>query len=260
MRSSDAKFSRRHKAYRQEIINGALKIVSAIYPVMSDLLPLVAAALNDKVAGEAHEEISGLRRDLEVSRSLEIVRANGNDDVEDEDEATVVYASASFLQNGCYDSFFPEGWQVDFVRGSATCRLSDLRDCVLCGGGFPLASFNDRLGGACIRGCVSSSDPDGDNAKAVSLRFCSSSIWVDILVHGWLRDDWEAMIEAEGVDEKDWASFLVETVASEYPEATVEFLSTNFWAKTIHGALKRLLPPRPRFESLAERDDERDTE
>jgi hypothetical protein len=255
MRSSDAKFSRRHKAYGQEIINGALKIVSAIYPVMSDLLPLVAAALNDKVAGEAHEEIIGLRRDLEVSRSLEIVRANGND----EDEATVVYASAQFL-SGRY-SRNPDLWQVDFVRGSSTCRLSDLSDCVLCvGGGFPLASLGDGLGNhASFRGYAPSADKDGDNAKAVSF-VCPNSICVKVLVHGWPRHDWEFMIEVFGVAPEDMVSLLVESIASDYPEATVEFVSTSFLAKTIHGALKRLLPPRRRLELQAERDDERDTD
>jgi hypothetical protein len=52
---------------------------------------------------------------------------------------------------------------------------------------------------------------------------------------------------------------LVETVAVHHPDATVEFLDVSFKASNVHGAFKRLLPPRRREQlRVVRRDAERD--
>lgn len=219
---------------------------------MSDLLPLVAAALNDKVAFEAHEELVELRKQLELSRSVEIIRA-----ADDENEEVVVYASAQF-QDGKY-SDNPNLWQVDLERrGEMNCRLADLRDCRICvGGGFPLDSLDDQLDNRAIyEGFLDPDGIDSDNAKAVRFCFCPNALWLTVVVHGWPREAWEAVIET---DPEDVIRFLVETVAAQYPETTVEFKAVSFVVGTIQGALKRLLPPKRKEEVRAERD-ERDAE
>ena len=63
---------------------------------MSDLLPLVAAALQDNVAVEAAKEISALRKEREDAHKVEVLRARNNGNDEDEDDPVVVYASAPF--------------------------------------------------------------------------------------------------------------------------------------------------------------------
>jgi len=226
---------------------------------MSDLLPLVVATLRDRVAVDAAEEIANLKRQLAVSRSVEILRAAG--DGEEDDEA-VVYASAQFL-DGQY-SFNPNLWQVDFVQRlddddetTTTCRLADLRGCRICvGGGITLDSLDDELANrATYDGFFDpDDDADGDNSKAVKFCFCPNTLWLTIVVHGWPREEWEAVIAADNVNPDDVMSFLVETVASDHPEATVEFKDICFTVRTVHGALKRLLPQQRREEVRAERD------
>ena len=51
--------------------------------------------------------------------------------------------------------------------------------------------------------------------------------------------------------------YLVDTVATQHPDATVEFSDMAFVSKSIHGALKRLLPPKRVKEVRAEREENR---
>jgi len=230
---------------------------------MSDLLPLVLAAVNDKAAADAQEEISELRKQLQVSRSVEIIRAAARDDDDDagdeDDDEVVVYASAQF-QDGKY-ARNPNLWQVDLkTNEEATCRLADLRRCRLCvGGGFPLESLDDNFGNR--EDYEAFFDPDEesdtDNSKAVS--FCIHSLWLTLVVHGWPRAEWEAVIEADDLARDSIIEFLVETVAVNYPEATLEFKDVSFVVRSIPAALKRLLPLKRKKEVETERD-ERNTE
>ena len=219
---------------------------------MSDLLPLVVAALNDNIAVQAQEEITKLREELDLSQSVEIVRA-----ADDEDEPVVVYASGLF-QKGEYDASNPNLWQVDLESNEKTprCRLADLRDCIICvGGGFQLESLDDELRNrAGYEGFFDADECDGDNAKAVSFCFCPNTLWLTVLVHGWPREEWEAVVEGDRIDPEEVISFLVETVASRHPETTVEFKDISFTVKSINRALARLLPPRRKEEVRAERD------
>ena len=97
---------------------------------MSDLLPLVAAALQDNVAVEATKEITALRKEREDAHRVEVLRAKNNGADEDEDDPVVVYASAPF-ESGEY-GHNTNLWHMDLQNADgdgATCKLTDLRDC-----------------------------------------------------------------------------------------------------------------------------------
>ena len=104
---------------------------------ISDLLPLVAVALNDQAAADAARELAIAREERDRSHRVEVLRAIDNGDGEDEDDETVVYASALF-EDGRYHGN-PNLWDVTLEENSSNiCRLADLRDCHICvGGGFP---------------------------------------------------------------------------------------------------------------------------
>ena len=93
----------------------------------------------------------------------------------------------------------------------------------------------------------------GDTCE-VSFCFSPHSTWLTIWIHGWPRDEWEAFMQANENHPDDINDFLVDDIADQYPEATVEFKKVTFVARSIHGALKRLLPPRRREEARADRD------
>ena len=217
---------------------------------MSDLLPLIATVLKDKVAIEAREEIDGLKRD--IARSVEIVRAQRED--ENEDSEVVVYASGQF-QDGKYGGN-ANLWQVDLksAAGQASCRLVDLRECLLCvGGGFLLESLNDQQSNrAHYEGFLDRYDHDSDTSKTVSFCFCPNSTWLTIVVHGWPRESWQADVEEDTVYT---ITELVKIVGTKFPDATIEFLEVSFVSGNFHAALKRMLPPKRKTAVRAERDE-----
>ena len=93
-------------------------------------------------------------------------------------------------------------------------------------------------------------DGEGDTCE-VLLCFCPHSTWLNFFIHGWPQEEWERLLD-EGND--DLISFLVEDVAPWYPGATVEFTAVTFTVSSIHGALKRLLPPQRKEKVRADRD------
>ena len=113
----------------------------------SDLLPLVAAALNDQVAADAAKDLSTAREERDRSHKVEVLRSINNGEGEDEDGETIVYGSA-LIEDGRYHGN-PNLWDVTLEQNSSNiCRLADLRDCHICvGGGFPVASLDDTLQG-----------------------------------------------------------------------------------------------------------------
>ena len=224
---------------------------------ISDLLPLVAAALNDQVAADAAKDLATAREERDRSRRVEVLRSINNGRDEDEDGEAIVYGSALF-EDGQYSEINTNMWDVTLEQNSSNiCLLADLRDCHICvGGGFPVASLDDTLqNNAIFNGWIDGSEGD---ACFISFCFCPHSIWLTFLIHGWPRDEWErwerVIRESNNDNSQDFVSFLVEDVADEYPNATVEFKTVTFCAKSIHGALKRLLPPRRREEVRADRD------
>lgn len=217
---------------------------------MSDLLPLIVAALRDKVAADAQEEITQLRKDHDISHAVQVIRSKNDEDDENENDDVMVYASRQ-LEDGCYapdTHWFKVNLEQDKKN---TCRLADLREChVVIGGGFPIASLNDHLTNRQYL------DSDEDVA-GVHICFGPFTTWVNLSIRGVSRASFEAKIQiyAEDLEAGDIVKFLVETVGQEYPEATVEFKSVAFVALRIHGALKRLLPAKRREEVRADRDE-----
>jgi len=242
---------------------------------MSDLLPLVAAALQDNVAVEAAKEISALRKEREDAHKVEVLRAKNNGNDEDEDDPVVVYASAPF-ESGEYGAN-TNLWQVTLQNADGdgtTCKLADLRDCHICvGGGFPVASLDDHLANSApLEGWLQNinaphrnpsrvpdegsevESPD-DGVCGVSICFCPHATWLMMWIRGWPREDWEAKIQADDLNPDEIIGYLVDEVAVRYPDAAVQFKDVSFVAKSIHGALKRLLPAEQNAEVRADRDE-----
>ncbi len=222
----------------------------------------MAVALNDKAAADAAKELATALKERDTAYRVEVLRARNNGDDEDENEETIVYASALF-EDGKYLPNNPNLWSIDLRQDDTfVCRLADLRDCHVCvGGGFPVASLDDQLPytagfQAFFDSDALSGDQEGDEIK-VSFCFCPHSIWLRVLIHGWPREEWEAVIRDDNVGPDDTMEFLVDTVATQYPDATVECSDMCFVAKSIHGALKRLLPPKRVKDVRAEREKHR---
>jgi len=163
-----------------------------------------------------------------------VLRAINNGEDEDEDGETIVYGCCLF-EDGQYGNN-TNLWDVTLKQSSNNvCRLADLRDCHICvGGGFPVASLDDNLANSAIfEGWIDGDESDegeesGDTCK-VSFCFSPHTIWLTLF-------------------------FLVEDVVAQYPDATVEFKNVIFVTGSIHGALKRLLPPKRKEEVRADRD------
>mmetsp|Transcript_9796 Transcript_9796/g.19885 ORF Transcript_9796/g.19885 Transcript_9796/m.19885 type:complete len:334 (-) Transcript_9796:1714-2715(-) len=227
---------------------------------ISDLLPLVAAALNDQAAADAAKELAVAREERDTSHKVEVLRAINDGDDENEDGETIVYGSALF-EDGQYASN-TNLWNVTLEQNSNNiCRLADLRDCHICvGGGFPMATLDDTdSSNPFFEGWINGEDRrqgiSGD-ACEVSFCFCPHTIWLVILIHGWPREAWEAVIQEDDYDQDDQhvVLFLVENVAEQYPDATVEFKKVTFAIRSIHGALKRLLSSKRKEVVRADRD------
>ena len=227
---------------------------------ISDLLPLVAAALNDKAAADAAKELAAAREERDIPRKVEVIRSLNNGGDEDEDGDIVVYASGMF-EDGQY-ARNTNLWDVTLEQNSSNiCRLADLRDCHICvGGGFPMATLDDTdSSNPFFEGWINGEDRrqgiSGD-ACEVSFCFCPHTIWLVILIHGWPREAWEAVIQEDDYDQDDQhvVHFLVENVAEQYPDATVEFKEVTFAIRSIHGALKRLLSSKRKEVVRADRD------
>lgn len=225
---------------------------------MSDLLPLVVAALRDKVSVDAQEEITQLRKDRNISHAVQVIRSKDDGDDENEDDDVIVYASGHF-DDGCYSdntNLFEVNMEQDAQN---TCRLADLRYChIVVGGGFPFATLsNTTRNGQYFEGWLTTqdlADENDENVVGVDICFCPYSTWLKLIIRNWPKASFTAKIQADDLEAADITYYLVETVAREYPEATVEFTSVAFVAKHIHGALKRLLPARRREEVRADRD------
>eukprot|EP00577_Skeletonema_sp_RCC1716_P018893 CAMPEP_0113438146 /NCGR_PEP_ID=MMETSP0013_2-20120614/37797_1 /TAXON_ID=2843 ORGANISM="Skeletonema costatum, Strain 1716" /NCGR_SAMPLE_ID=MMETSP0013_2 /ASSEMBLY_ACC=CAM_ASM_000158 /LENGTH=322 /DNA_ID=CAMNT_0000328855 /DNA_START=1 /DNA_END=969 /DNA_ORIENTATION=+ /assembly_acc=CAM_ASM_000158 len=225
---------------------------------MSDLLPLVAAALNDEAAADAAKELATAREERDTSHKVEVLRAiNDGDDKVYEDGETIVYGSALF-EDGQYHSRNEDDWKIQLNKSRNICRLEDLRDCQICvGGGIAIASLDELSNES--HGWVNGDetdhpDLDGD-ACSIKIEFCPQSTILTFFIRGWPEAEWKAVMEEEDAyAEHDIIPFLVENVAVQYPEAIVEFKSIKFSAKKIHGALKRLLPPKRKEQVRADRE------
>ena len=173
----------------------------------------------------------------------------------------MVYASAPFA-SGKYGRN-PNLWQVTLKQNtSTTCKLADLRDCHVCvGGGFPVASLNTRLPNAApFEGWLHTLNPSNEEGESLEdvvgghICFCPHATWLTIWIRGWPREEWEAKIRADDLGADEFVDYLADEVATQYPDATVEFKDVSFVTCSVYGALKRLLPASRKAEVRAERD------
>jgi len=208
---------------------------------MSDLLPLVATVLKDKVAVDAQNEITHLRDRLNLAQAVEIICTFPTNSNEGEDFR--VYASGSFV-DGNY-SGNPNLFQVDLKPQNYTCKLSELRGCQICvGGGFPVASLDDLdFDNPPFEVIIASIEDEDSDEKVFRLCFSPNTIWLEVVVKGWPKSAWQTLVE----EDPDWESgegvaYLVDQVSPKFPEATVEFTSVCFVAKNIQSTIKRLIP------------------
>eukprot|EP00986_Skeletonema_menzelii_P012818 scaffold7214_cov152-Skeletonema_menzelii.AAC.5 len=206
------------------------------------------------VAADAAKDLATARKERDMSHRVEVLRAINNGEDEDEDGETIVYGSALF-EDGQYHSN-KNLWDIALEQNSSNiCRLADLRDCHICaGGGFPVATLDDTLqNNAMFEGSIDDVS-EGDSCQ-VSFCFCPHATWLVFLIHGWPREEWETIMMERNADEtQHLVSFMVDDVAVQYPDATVEFKNVTFTVTSIHGALKRLLPPKRKEEVRADRD------
>ena len=234
---------------------------------MSDLLPLVAAALQDKVVLDASKEMAILREEREVAHIVEVLRSRNNGRDEGEDEPVVAFASAPF-ESGEYGAN-TNLWEIPLKSsGDAVCKLADLRDCHICvGGGFPVASLDDELPNNpfCQGWLYDINNPENgedvgethSDVVGVRISFTPHTIWLALWIRGWPQEEWEAQIQADDINDRHEGGivqFFVDEVASRFPDATVEFKEVSFVVKNIHGAMKRLLPKARKAEVRTERD------
>ena len=209
---------------------------------MSDLLPLVIAALREKTMVDTKEELDSLYKRVETSTSIEVIHEATNISGDDEEDI-VVYASGKF-ENGYFGNN-PNLWEVpiyDSKRPTKTCKLKDLEKCCVCvGGGFTIQSL---LSGD-SEGWLHSSEDD-----VIGINMCFGgyfTLWVHFTIDGWPKEEWEPLLQPppEGQelfpDPEEVIQYLVGTVARNHPEATARFETVSFVAKTIQGPLRRVL-------------------
>mmetsp|Transcript_9604 Transcript_9604/g.22549 ORF Transcript_9604/g.22549 Transcript_9604/m.22549 type:complete len:232 (+) Transcript_9604:494-1189(+) len=213
---------------------------------MSDLVPLVAATVKDKVVVDAQSEIAKLRNELKQLTAVEVIRAADDDSSSNK---VLVFSSASF-QDG---EIAREYWMVKLQPGVTPCRLSELRTCRLCvGGGIPMESFGNSGGdivGLLDRHVGEAWELDYDREeRIVHVRFSEkyrSGTFIKLVIKGWPREAIE-----EEFQTRDIIDYLVDSVAASFPEATVEFRQVLLRSCRIHGVAKRLLPPQQRYQTM----------
>lgn len=202
---------------------------------MSDLLPLVAAALRDKVVNDANDELINVKRELAQMRAVDVVRQVG-------DGQQQVVATAQ-MDHGKW-GVNPKFWEISFQQ-LAVCKLSELLDVkIYNGGGFPLHSlqeagdFDDMFE---FWGYFHP-DKDGDTSTSKTVYFRLSSLldnWLKIVVHGWPQESWINHCPTT----RDAPRHLVGSIARQFPHATVEYKTMLLSTEENERAIQRLVPP-----------------
>ena len=109
----------------------------------SDLLPLVAAALNDQVAADAAKDLATAREERDMPRRVEVLRSINDGEDEDEDGETIVYGSALF-EDGQYSEINTNMWEVKLEQNSSSiCLFRSERLSYLCWWGIS-CSYSQR--------------------------------------------------------------------------------------------------------------------
>jgi hypothetical protein len=182
---------------------------------MSDLAPFVAAVLYDKVLAETKQEVDRLSEQLQKSRAVQMISANGT-----------VYAEGQF-QEGCFN-VDSRVWIVRLHKELALCPLSDLTNVEIRIGGICKADFGAN---SIVRGTVT-----GDYIGGWGyVSFCFAGTGV-VCVEVFLSQlDGDIDIDAENM-----ASYLAQEVAVNHPLLSVSFGMVSFFTNTVQGAIQNL--------------------
>ena len=206
---------------------------------MSDLLPLVIAALREKTLVDTKEELDSLYKRVETSTSIEVIHEATNISGDDDEEDIVVCASGKF-EDGYFGNS-PNLWEVPLHdnkrRPTTTYKLKDLEKCCVCvGGGFTIQSLLSDVSEGWL-------DSGKDGTIGINLCFGGYfTLWVCFIVDGWPKEEWEPLLQGELFPEpEEVIQYLVGTVARNHPEATARFETVSFVATTIQGPLRRVL-------------------
>jgi len=213
---------------------------------MSDLLPLLTAALRDQCLVDVKEELDGLYKRFETSTSIEIIH---DAMCIPEDDDIAVYASGQF-ENGNF-GHGKNVWEVP-LKNIKSCKLKDIGKCDICvGGGFTIESFqrdDDR-----IRDCFLHQMDNGKIGCKVFFGGLPDSLsWygppdlmVFFTIEGWPREEWKPLtVVPQGelpMNPEEMIQYIMDTVAKNHPDATAQFEHVTFWARTIQGPLRRVL-------------------
>jgi len=203
---------------------------------MSDLLPLVIAALREKCLVDAKGELDDLHKRVDTSTSIEIIHDATNISKDVDSEGIVVYASGKFDDGAFYlTRNCATKWRVLLNNTNRPpCKLKDLGECNICvGGGVTIQSLRYEEDVLLVLG-------ERKDGKVVCVMAFGGYMapWFKFSIDGWPKEGWKPLIndEGEGIF-SDW-----ETAAKNYPEATVQFESISFRASDfIQGPLKRVL-------------------
>jgi len=252
---------------------------------MSDLLPLLAATLRDKVVLDAQAEIEALRsaaelvqivhspKDLQESTENTDVGNGGNEDREAEemgeeereeidDIETTVYASGN-IKDGFYSQSNDIYWEISFAT-KKTCLLRNLRHCrVYAGGGFEIASILDSEFPGYYQIVLDPDEEDGSDSKV--FRICFSfpeTMWLKFVIKDWptWRQEFDQIFEADNWDFEEGIfgiRYLCDHVAAETPDAKVEFQSIMMQPNALSPAMKLYIPREVRHQARSLRDERR---
>jgi hypothetical protein len=196
---------------------------------MSDLAPFVASVLYDRVLAETKQEVDHLSEQLQKTRAVQIISANGT-----------VYAEGQF-EDGSYGGN-PNLWLVNLPKQLASCPLSDLADVEICLGGICKADFSF---GSIVEGWVGTDGYTYVDGWAY-INFCfggAGNCWLWVKVGPFpSEEDFFAQLgrDTDMVDAEHMAPYLTRSVAAIHPELSVTFEKVIFFVSAVKGFIQNL--------------------
>jgi hypothetical protein len=193
---------------------------------MSDLAPFVAAVLYDKVLAETKQEVDRLSEQLQKSRAVQMISANGT-----------VYAEGQF-EEGCFNGD-SNLWMVRLHKQLAPCPLSDLTNVQICIGGICKADFGAS---SAVREAVAGeANRYIDGWGYINFSFVGTGF---LCVRVGPSPSEEVFLSQLGgdidIDEENMASYLAQEVAVNHPLLSVNFGMVFFLTNAVKGAIQNL--------------------
>lgn len=200
---------------------------------MSDLLPLVAEVLKDKVLTDTQKEIAGLQDQVQTFRAVEVIQELDNG-------AGIVLAAGDFSRGSFRRN--RHHWDIG-LKGKNKCRLSDLQKCsVTVGGGFPVATLNCHEHGRPRSQVEIHFDEESDMIE-VRFYFLPGKTWILGCIHGWPRGEWQPLVPLLTLQAQRSERLFLDTLGNHScPEAWMEFHTVTFDVDRIPRAMKQLIP------------------